>query len=254
MYSIRDLIRQAINSACPLCGLSAAGGDLCAGCLNDLTYSRQSVLRCARCAAQTDSLQTCSACLQTPRAFTHTVAAMEYAFPGALLVRGLKARGCLSNAGLLARLLAQSVSTHAYPLPELKALVPIPSGSASLRKRGFNPACEIARVLSPCLNVPLRRTWLRRTRETELQKTLSAEARKHSVQGLYACDLCIPGVWVGVVDDVMTSCSTMHAAALTLIASGALGVVALVAARTPWQNSDHVSCHPRSARNPSQYR
>jgi predicted amidophosphoribosyltransferase len=53
----------------------------------------------------------------------------------------------------------------------------------------------------------------------------------------------LPAVWIGLVDDVMTTGSTMHFAALALRRGGAAGVVALSAMRTPrlvWHNTQHV--------------
>jgi predicted amidophosphoribosyltransferase len=79
---------------------------------------------------------------------------------------------------------------------------------------------------------------LTRTRETTTQKTLNARARRDSVSGLYACPNVVPRVWIGVVDDVVTTGSTMDTAARALISAGAAGVVGLAAAHTPraWQN------------------
>jgi predicted amidophosphoribosyltransferase len=151
-----------------------------------------------------------------------------------MLIRGLKERGQLAQANMFARFLARTINAHPQSLPRLNALVPIPSSAASLRKRGFNPAAEIARALRPALRVPLQQSWLRRTRESDLQKTLDFEARRKSVQGLYVCDQVVPPIWIGVVDDVLTSGSTMHEASLALKRAGARGVVALVAARATW--------------------
>jgi len=190
---------------------------------------------CGQCAVRVSPAERlCAQCLKTRPAFDRTVAAIDYAYPGAMLIRGLKERGQLAQANLFARLLTQTIRAHPQSLPPLSALVPIPSSAASLGKRGFNPAAEIARALSAQLHVPLQQHWLRRTRESHLQKTLDFEARRRSVQGLYDCDRVVPPIWIGVVDDVLTSGSTLHEVSLALKRAGARGVVALVAARATW--------------------
>ena len=234
MYSIHTLIRTLFPTACPLCGLAAAGGDLCGGCLTDLLQVSQARTVCRQCATSTSAtVLSCRLCRRISPAFTYTVCAMPFAYPGDMLMRGLKERGHLSHAAVFARLLGRAVIHHQPALPILHALVPIPSGRASLRRRGFNPAAEIARELSRSLRIPLRQDLLRRTHEVSLQKTLGLAARRKSVEGLYACDASLAGRWVGVVDDVMTTGSTLHAASWVLQQAGAQGVVALVGARTP---------------------
>ena len=234
MYSIHHLFRKVLIIACPLCGMAARAGDLCEGCARDVLRIHQSGAWCLQCAVRVDQgRQRCNQCVHANPAYIQTITAMDYAYPGALLVRGLKERGRLAEAGLFARMLANTLATHPHALPPLGALVPIPSSRASLQKRGFSPAAEIARALSAQLTVPLK-PWLQRTREGGIQKALDFEARRQSVRGLYDCIRTVPPVWVGVVDDVLTSGSTMHEAALALKRAGALGAVALVAARTAW--------------------
>ena len=105
-------------------------------------------------------------------------------------------------------------------------------------RRGFNPAGELARELSRLSGRPVQHAWLTRTRETITQKTLRARARRESVSGLYACPNAVPQVWIGVVDDVVTTGSTMDTAARALLSAGAAGVIGFAAAHTPraWQN------------------
>jgi ComF family protein len=168
--------------------------------------------------------------------------AIEYSYPGAMLIQRFKEGACLAYAGLFARLLwgrLNVCSNDSGQEVRLGALVPIPSSQSALRRRGFNPAGELARELSRLSGCPMRYEWLVRTRDVSTQKTLGARARRESVQGLYRCPHVIPGLWVGLVDDVVTTGSTMDTAALALLDAGALGVIGLAAAYTPrtWQNS-----------------
>jgi len=240
--AIAQSTRQAVRhlpSDCPLCGLSARGGDLCAACLDDVRGSiHDAPGRCARCwLALPRADMVCPDCTTQPPAFARAMAAFDYTPPMDALVRALKTELKLNRAGLLGRLLAESVRQIPdlpKALPNIAALVPIPAACASLRQRGFNPATEIARTLAAQLHIPVQTNWLIRTRESGKQSQLGRRARQRGAVGLYRCPHKLPPVWVAVVDDVMTTGSTMHAAAQALRAAGAAGVMALAAARTPY--------------------
>ena len=250
MYSIRAKVLRKLPSACPLCGLSARGGDLCRGCSQDFVGCVRSQPRCDVCL---DPLQAsieyphrkpevhCARCREVAPPYDCLVAAIDYAYPGDLLIQRFKEGGHLAYAGLFARLIwdAWKAREHAsMRTPSLGALVPIPASQRALSRRGFNPAGELACELARLSRCSLKREWLSRTRESTYQKTLDLAARRKSVQGLYVCEHALPGIWVGLVDDVVTTGSTVRTAALALRHAGAAGVVALAAAHTPraWQN------------------
>jgi ComF family protein len=205
--------------------LGARGGDLCVGCADDLSRPLSDPARCERYAP----------------AYLCLVAAIDYAYPGDMLIQRFKEGARLAYAGLFARLLwarLQGRASEHQAIAPLGALVPIPSSQSALKRRGFNPAGELARELAPLSGLPVQHTWLIRTRETNTQKTLNARARRESVSDLYVCPIALPSVWVGLVDDVVTTGSTMDTAAQALLSAGAAGVVGLAAAHTPraWQN------------------
>lgn len=241
MYSIRERIRRLLRAPCPLCGLEALGGDLCLACENDVRFDFDARIHCARCLYQDAAVapafagavrSLCSPCIQRPRGYARAVAGIYFAAPGDQLIRRFKAQGQLTQAGLFARLLWRNMQSVCPSLPALDALVPIPSSRDGILQRGFNPAVEIARELASLSGVPLRGAWLQRTRETPRQKTLDWRARQLSVRGLYAVPISLKCGWVGLVDDVMTTGSTLEEVSEKLLQAGAQGVVALVAART----------------------
>jgi len=230
-------VMRALPAQCPLCGLAAQGGDLCTACLADLSASiHDAPARCDRCWLALPRVgmacPDCVARIPAP-AFARAVAVFDYAAPLDSLVLALKNGARLGYAGLLGRLLAQTV--QAQTLPPIQALVSVPASRASLRQRGFNPAAEIARTLGAELGIPNYPHWLRRTRESGKQSQLGRLARRRGAQGLYRCPVLLPPIWIGLVDDVMTTGSTLDAAASALNAAGAAGVVGLAAARTPYE-------------------
>jgi len=241
MYSIREQIRRVLRSPCPLCGLWAMGGDLCRPCEQDVRFEYDPHKYCWRCLGvllpaqpPTHSLAQplCGKCRAQPHTFAYAIAGMHFTDPGDRLMRNFKAQGRLTDAGMFARLLWRNMTDKPAGGPRLVALVPIPSGREAMLQRGLNPAGEIARELASLSGVPLRRTLLSRTREVSRQKQLDWRARQKSAQGLYECSQRLQGGWIGLVDDVLTTGSTLEAAAQALLGAGAHGVVALVAART----------------------
>jgi ComF family protein len=226
----RRRVLLAVGSDCPMCGGRAAGGCLCAGCLADvLATMHHTQPRCPRCALRLRAGQAdCPDCERRRPALERTVAAFDYEAPADLLISRYKNEGRYGLAGLLAQLIVRG-GMPAAPT----ALVPIPAARVSLRRRGFNPAAELARALSAQTGLALRQGWLVRVGQGPKQSTLNREARLRGAAGVYACPVRLSPCRIALVDDVMTTGSTLDAAARVLLAAGATSVMALVAARAP---------------------
>ncbi|VCU70544.1 DNA utilization protein GntX [Pigmentiphaga humi] len=235
-------LRALVPSDCPVCAGRARGGGLCDPCEAALCGAARASggsglpWRCPRCALPLPEHDACCPdCADRVPAFDRTIIAFDYTPPADLLVLQLKNGLRYGRAGLLGNLLAESVLEHAQPLDLETVLVPVPASAASLRRRGFNPAAEIAQALGRDLGLPVRHGLLERTREQAKQSGLGRQDRRASAHGLYLCRRPLAGMAVGLVDDVMTTGSTLHEAAAALRAAGARHVSALAVARTPGQ-------------------
>ncbi|MBF6618335.1 ComF family protein [Pollutimonas thiosulfatoxidans] len=229
-------VLASVPAHCVLCGNSASGGALCTYCEHAVTRSmRQATPRCRLCALALDGAGSCPDCaLRTP-SFDHVVAAFDYAAPGDLLVHQLKVDRRYGHANMLACLLADALRRAGSIGPAATILVPVPASPAALRKRGFNPAAEVARCLAAELQWPCRPRLLTRTREGRKQTHLARAERVHSARHLYHCPQQLQGASVAVVDDVLTTGSTLHSIAQVLKQAGAATVTGLVLARTPYR-------------------
>ena len=102
-----------------------------------------------------------------------------------------------------------------------------------LAERGFNQALLLAQHLAP-LRTDAR--LLLRTRHTPAQSELKRAERLRNVQGVFAVEPLradeLRDRRVVLVDDVMTSGASLHAASLALRQAGAAHITALVFART----------------------
>ena len=141
------------------------------------------------------------------------------------LIRDLKYRGITPNSRVLGVLLAQAVlDERAISLPRL--LVPVPLHDARLRERGFNQAAAIARYAGRMLGIPLAPFVVKRVRDTPSQTSLSEAERHRNVRGAFAIRNAralrrlLDAGHVAVVDDVMTTGSTLAEVKRVLLAAG----------------------------------
>jgi ComF family protein len=113
-----------------------------------------------------------------------------------------------------------------------QALVPVPLHRGRLRQRGYDQALELARPLARAFGLPLQASLLRRVHATAAQSSLGAAARQANLQQAFAA-AATPLRHVALVDDVMTTGATLHAAAQALQRAGVARVDAWVCARVP---------------------
>ena len=197
---------------CVLCDQPGLPGptDLCGSCLADLPR-----------AASDDSF--------LADAFDLVCCPWSFNFPVDSLVRALKFRGERAHARILGTLLARERLRSAAPLPD--RVVPVPLHLLRLRARGFNQAAELARFAARELALPLDQTVLYRPRATREQTALGSADRAANVRHAFAAARPLHGARLALVDDVVTTGSTVRAAAAALRAAGAVRVELWVVAR-----------------------
>lgn len=223
--NISSIFNQFIAPACLLCGATSRT-PVCAGCQADLPWHTAS--QCPVCATPTPQGQICGACLKRPPGFDRTVAALIYRFPLDRLIPALKYHGRLAVAPALASCLATALASATRP----DAILPMPLHPARLRERGYNHATEIARGLAGALRIRLDIDSCQRVRDTPPQQTLKLDARRRNVRGAFVCDASsVAGQHIVLLDDVMTSGTSLDELATTLKRAGAREVSNWVVAR-----------------------
>ncbi len=116
---------------------------------------------------------------------------------------------------------------------DIDCIVPIPLHWTRRARRGFNQASVMAKVLGRALNVPVHNA-LRRTKRTAFQSSLSKTERAHNMQGALVASRSakkLTGRRVLLVDDLLTSGTTLQAAAKALRASRPAEITCVVAAK-----------------------
>jgi ComF family protein len=235
-------LAAAMPLRCACCG-QHEGDPFCAGCCADAFDPTRH--RCRICALPLPARAgaVCGACLRQPPPFDATVAAADYAAPVSGMVLALKNGARLSLARAFGRLLATRLpldppaacGTVGAPAPGRSTapwLVPVPLAPERQRERGFNQSLEIARALAHATGLALRPNALARVRHAAPQHLLDLAARRRNLHGAFVVAAALRDRPVIVVDDVMTTGSTLAEVAAVLKRAGAARVTNLVVART----------------------
>ncbi|GAB4194663.1 MAG: hypothetical protein Tsb002_26410 [Wenzhouxiangellaceae bacterium] len=156
--------------------------------------------------------------------------ALRYGPPLDRLLQGFKFHQRLASGRLLSRILADAVLHDDAPLPD--CLIPVPLHPRRLRQRGFNQAAVIANDLGCWLQRPVAAHCLRRVRHTPAQSGLSLDQRQRNLRRAFVAQGPLPA-HVALIDDVITTTSTVRACARELAAAGARRIDVWALARTP---------------------
>lgn len=211
--------------ACAVCEL--APGPICNACESDFFDGDRP--RCAVCAlplASGDAI--CGRCLASPPHFDRTTALADYASPVDGMVIALKFSARLDLAHVFGRFLAR----RAPPADDV-LVVPVPLAFERIAERGFNQSLQIARAYCSATGARLAADAVRRIRHAPPQQTLALADRRRNIRGAFEAARALHDAKVLVVDDVMTSGSTLDEMARVLRDAGAAHIHALVVARTP---------------------
>ncbi|MEX2497697.1 MAG: ComF family protein [Wenzhouxiangellaceae bacterium] len=214
---------------CIVCGRgSDTARDCCRGCRADMPAI---AAHCRRCGLELPrTVEACGDCVGRPPPFDRAVAGLAYRAPVASLVQRFKFEGDFAAGRVLARILAEQLADAGATRPDL--MVPVPLNWRRHWRRGFNQAELLCRDLSRHFGGLPWADQLKRARPTVTQSELPAERRAGNVRGAFAAGRLPPDLRHAVlVDDVMTTGSTLRECARVLKRAGVARVDVWVVAR-----------------------
>jgi len=222
---VQQLAAWLLPRVCAGCGFSSDDQtlDLCTNCKSNLPWLDD---RCYQCGLQMLKLSEsiiCEKCQTSPPPFNRLCALFTYKPPLPKLIGSLKFGRQLFPGALFGKLLTAAITERWYinkPLPQI--IIPVPLHEKRLRKRGYNQATEISLPIAKALGIPLGLDVCTRIRHTKAQARLSKASRTRNLAAAFSVDLGRRCRYksVALVDDVVTTGSTIRAVSKVLVAAG----------------------------------
>ncbi|MHA1002429.1 DNA utilization protein GntX [Leclercia pneumoniae] len=205
---------------------------ICSVCEKAITPQRGC---CPQCGLSASSLfLPCGRCLRRPPPWQALVAVCPYIPPVSRLVHQFKFSRRSQLAQPLARLLLLAIlrARRTRALPPVEMIVSVPLWSRRHWRRGFNQSDLLCRPLAHWLKCDYNPAALRRTRPTATQHQLSAKLRKQNLKQAFQLEFPVAGRHIAIVDDVVTTGTTVAELSRLLLRSGAASVQVWCLCRT----------------------
>ena len=209
--------------------------EICLSCYQALPHNDNFCTRCALpLADDIENKVLCGRCIKRLPQFDYSLSLFRYEGEIIKLIHQLKFGEKISYArsiGEMLLFLFEDVSLPEQSKPD--CIIPVPLHKKRLRQRGYNQSTEIARVISRKTGIPIAHDVVKRERNTTMQTGLKAKERHKNIRGAFNIIERKNYKHVLIIDDVVTTGSTVNELAKELKKNGVDKIGVLSIARAP---------------------
>ena len=214
---------------CVSCG--QIGSYLCPGCLKKIRFCQFQA--CPVCQRSSITGATHPRC-QTKYSLDGLVSVSHFEGPVKAAIKKIKYKWVADLAEDLVGIILENLWKAKWLPQDEFIIVPVPLSPKRERWRGFNQSALLGKILAQRLELKFNGQILKKIKDTKPQVELSADERKKNLNGVFkvtAKDQVLGRSFL-LVDDMVTTGSTLRNCASTLKRAGAGKVWALTLARS----------------------
>ncbi len=226
----KRILKEIISFPCLNCrNETAENNGFCHNCFSKLPFVQEPL--CKICGAENDGIfEMCSKCLkEDQRIWKKGISLMRLEGIGQQLVHRLKYGNETALARALGKIAAEKLKKTDL---DFDCIVPIPLHWTRRLTRGYNQTALLAKVISKEIQIPAINI-LKRTKYTKRQAVLGRKKRLKNLDGAFAVKnrMNCENRKILLIDDVMTTGTTLSIATKTLLDQKAANVKVFVILR-----------------------
>jgi ComF family protein len=234
MPTAKPLLNLFFPPQCLICdALVPENGTLCIACWQAVPFISKPMCACCGLPFEyaVDENTLCGECLQERPGYSRARSVFAYNDTSRSLILKLKFQDEMGFSAILSKWLAQ---TGQELIAASDLIVPVPLHYFRLVRRRYNQSSLLAAHLAKLSQLPMNQQALKRVKATTPQSGLSENQRKENVKRAFEVGNpdAVKNKSVLLIDDVMTTGSTIDACTKVLLETGASAVNVLTLART----------------------
>ena len=216
---------------CSLCKENKIYDDsyICETCHKELEFTSNE--SCKLCSANIDSfLDVCNQCIENKRPWSRGFAPLVFKGQSREAIHKFKYNSQLVISRLLVKLMVDSLMN--YGIHDFSCITSVPMHWTKKIRRGFNQAEILASGIAKNLRIPYKDLLIRKS-QSSAQALKNKSQRKSNIRQIFKINekQKVPDGAILLVDDVLTTGTTLTACSKALLENGAREICIITAAR-----------------------
>ena len=229
LQAFKDIIYPSL---CFACERKIPQGYLCQECQDKIAYLAPPLCRlCSKPLLHRKS-DLCAQCNKKKSPFKRVLSITVYKEPMTGLLHLLKYKNYDYLGRFLSCLMIQHIERIGLDLSCYQAIIPVPLHPFKRKERGYNQTELLAEQIANHFQIPLRNDIIYQKKDKTSQTRLKKEQREKAMQGVFSAQKDLKDKNVILIDDILTTGSTLKECALALKEKGAKDIMAITLSKT----------------------
>ncbi|UCG34941.1 MAG: ComF family protein [Candidatus Omnitrophota bacterium] len=229
IHAFKDIIYPPL---CFACERKIQEGYLCPECQDKVEYLFPPLCRlCSRPLSYKNSYL-CSGCIGKKSPFKRVISITAYKEPMTKLLHLFKYKNYDYLGRFLSHLMIQHIERIGLDLSCYQAIIPVPLHPFRRKERGYNQTELLAKQIANHFQIPLRNDIIYQKKDKTSQTKLKKEQREKAMQGVFIAKESLKGKNIVLIDDILTTGSTLKECALTLKKRNTKDIIAITLSKT----------------------